>query len=566
LVPEEHFDAVVIGSGFGGSVMAYRLAEAGRHVLVLERGKRYPPGSFARSPRDMRANFWDPSAGRQGLFQLWDFGGIESLVSAGLGGGSLIYANVLIRKDERWFVRDLPGGCYEDWPVSRAQLEPHYDQVEAMLAPQQYPLDQQPYASTLKTRALQEAAGRAGLEWYLPDLAVSFANRGGPAVIGEPIVDAAGHTTDNLHGRTRYTCRLCGECDVGCNYGSKNTLDYNYLTQAAKRGAQIQDRCEVRRFAPHPEGGYAVSYVRHAVEAEGGPTETRHLPVTTVKAEHLVLAAGTFGSTFLLLKNRRSFPALSTKLGHGFSSNGDLLGFIRNAHQDVDGRRQPRPLVPSHGTVITSTVRAPDRQDGGDGPGFYIQDGGYPGFVDWLTETADVSAGVVRALRFIERRVKARITRSPQTDLDSELENLIGDAARSSGMLPLLGMGRDTPNGTMSLRRGRYLALDWTTKASTEYFTRVTNAMNSIASELGGEFQINPLWYLRRKVITVHPLGGCAMGNSAAEGVTDSYGRVFGYPGFVIADGSVMPGPVGPNPSLTIAALADRFAGRLIDQ
>ncbi|HEY1635336.1 MAG TPA: NAD(P)-binding protein, partial [Acidimicrobiales bacterium] len=232
MTPEEHFDAVVIGSGFGGSVMAYRLAAAGRHVLVLERGKRYPPGSFARSPREMRANFWDPSEGRQGLFQLWDFGGIESLVSAGLGGGSLIYANVLIRKDERWFVRDLPGGGYEDWPVTRAELEPHYDKVEAMLAPQRYPLDEQPYAGTLKTRALREAAGRAGLEWYLPDLAVTFANRTGPPVTGEPIVDEAGDTTDNLHGRTRYTCRLCGECDVGCNYGSKNTLDYNYLTQA----------------------------------------------------------------------------------------------------------------------------------------------------------------------------------------------------------------------------------------------------------------------------------------------------------------------------------------------
>jgi cholesterol oxidase len=127
-------------------------------------------------------------------------------------------------------------------------------------------------------------------------------------------------------------------------------------------------------------------------------------------------------------------------------------------------------------------------------------------------------------------------------------------------------MGRDTPNGTMSLRRGRYLALDWTTEASDEYFRRVTTTMETIARELRAEFQINPLWYLRRKVITVHPLGGCAMGTSAADGVTDSYGRVFGHPGLVIADGSVMPGPVGPNPSLTIAALADRFAGRLIDE
>src|SRR5215469_12305522 len=98
---EAHFDAVVVGSGFGGSVMAYRLAEAGQRVCLLERGKRYPPGSFARSPREMRANFWDPSAGNHGLFQVWHFGQMNGVVSAGLGGGSLIYANVLLRKDER---------------------------------------------------------------------------------------------------------------------------------------------------------------------------------------------------------------------------------------------------------------------------------------------------------------------------------------------------------------------------------------------------------------------------------------------------------------------------------
>jgi cholesterol oxidase len=566
VAPEEHFDAIVVGSGFGGSVMAYRLAEAGRRVLVLERGKRYPPGSFARSPLEMRQNFWDPSDGGHGLFQLWDFGGIESLVSAGLGGGSLIYANVLIRKDERWFVRDRPGGGNEDWPVTRAELDPHYDEVERMLSPQRYPLGQQPFAGTLKTQALRDAAGRAGLEWYLPQLAVTFANRGGPPVTGEPIIDAAGGTTDNLHGRTRYTCRLCGECDIGCNYGSKNTLDFNYLTQADKHGADIRDHCEVRRFAPLPEGGYSVSYVRHAPEAEGRPTDTASVPLATARARYIVLAAGTFGSTYLLLRNRRSFPALSARLGHGFSGNGDLLGFVHDAHQTVDGERRPLPLVPSHGTVITSTVRVPDRRDGGDGPGYYIQDGGYPGFVDWLVEEADVPAGLVRTLRFVKRRLTARLTRGPQTDLDSELGNLIGDAARSAGALPLLGMGRDTPSGTMSLRRGRYLALDWTTQDSADYFSRVEGTMKTIAGELSAEFQINPLWYLRRKVISVHPLGGCAMGTSAADGVTDSYGRVFGHPGLVIADGSVMPGPVGPNPSLTIAALADRFASRLLGQ
>src|SRR5262249_22303698 len=136
----EHFDALVVGSGFGGSVTAYRLAEAGRRVCVLERGQAYPPGSFPRTPDAMRRNFWAPRTGLYGLFNIRVFRGLDALVCAGLGGGSLIYANVLLRKDERWFVReDLARGGYEYWPVTRADLDPHYDRVETMLKPQTYP-------------------------------------------------------------------------------------------------------------------------------------------------------------------------------------------------------------------------------------------------------------------------------------------------------------------------------------------------------------------------------------------------------------------------------------------
>src|SRR6185437_6603551 len=122
---DTHFDIVIVGSGFGGSVAAYRMAEAGRRVCVLERGRPYPPGSFARAPADMRRNFWNPTEGQYGLFDVWSFRGLNGLVSAGLGGGSLIYANVLLRKDERWFVTDLDDGTALPWPVTRADLDPH---------------------------------------------------------------------------------------------------------------------------------------------------------------------------------------------------------------------------------------------------------------------------------------------------------------------------------------------------------------------------------------------------------------------------------------------------------
>src|SRR5262252_118386 len=209
----EHFDAVIVGSGFGGSVMAYRLAEAGLRVCLL-----------------------DP----------WSFKGSGALVSAGLGGGSLIYANILIRKDPRWFVKEShDGGAYESWPITYDDLEGHYEQVERMMNAQQYPL---------KTLAMKEANEKLDSmpsfdrswthKWELLNLAVSFRRRNlarpdDDPVDNPPVVGAEVHEDrPNYHTVTmgrempRSTCRLCGECDLGYNYGSKNTLDYTYVSAA----------------------------------------------------------------------------------------------------------------------------------------------------------------------------------------------------------------------------------------------------------------------------------------------------------------------------------------------
>ena len=177
---EEHFDAIVVGSGFGGSVAAYRLAEAGRSVCLLERGKAYPPGSFPRSPYRMRENFWDPSARLHGLFNVWAFPGIAAVVASGLGGGSLIYANVLLRKDPSWFVHDaLADGVLERWPVTYSDLEAHYDRVERMLQPVRYPLAEQ----TPKTRAFRRpnARGSTGRCPRSPSRSRTRAGRPAPA-------------------------------------------------------------------------------------------------------------------------------------------------------------------------------------------------------------------------------------------------------------------------------------------------------------------------------------------------------------------------------------------------
>lgn len=554
-----HFDAIIVGSGFGGSVMSYRLAEAGLRVCLLERGKAYPPGSFPRSPYTLRESFWNPKAGIYGLYDFWSFHRIHALVASGLGGGSLIYANVLLRKDERWFVNEGENG-YERWPVTRADLEPHYDRVEGMLRPQPYPFEHAPYSTTSKTRAFREAAHKVGMKPFFPNLAVTFANEGDAPVPGEPIREAHG----NLHGRTRQTCRLCGECDLGCNYGSKNTLDYTYLSEAERLGAELRTGCEVKTFRPRAEGGYVVSYLEHPMQKELETEAQSH----TITADRLVLAAGSLGSTYLLLKNRSAFPRLSPALGTRFCGNGDFLTFALKTSREVDGKRVPRVIDPGYGPVITSAVRGDDTLDGGDGRGFYLQDAGFPQHLAWALQTLSVPRSLWQLVK--ERFIWDWFGKGADPRLNTQLPNLLRNTDLSAGVLPLLAMGRDVPDGTMKLRAGK-LDIDWNRHNSGLYLDRVREASRAMADALGGRFVHEPLRSLGRvvtdlnRLITVHPLGGCPMGQSEQDGVVDSYGEVFNYPGLYVADGSVMPGPVGANPSLTIAALADRFAERLIE-
>lgn len=540
----EHFDAVVVGSGFGGAVSAYRLAEAGLSVCLLERGKAYAPGSFPRTPYEMGHNFWQPEDGLYGLFDVRGFRRkLWCLLSSGLGGGSLIDANTLLRKDERWFVEEDAQGGYESWPVSRAELDPHYDRVERMLGAQRYPF------TTPKTRQMRHAAQQLGLDWQPLKLAVTFANDGCEPEIGAAIVGP-----ENLHGVPRFTCRLCGECNLGCNFGSKNSLDLNYLTRAWQCGAEIRTLCEVCEIEPR-ESGYAIRYVER-------DEENRTDSLVEIEADQLVLAAGTLGTTELLLRNRSRFPLLSPSLGRRFSGNGNLLTFVFNARETTESEVRPRLLEPSRGPVITSAIRLPDSVDGGDGPGGYIEDAGYPLFLDWVLELTRPNA-LGRLAGFTGRRLWALLTGDTASALGRELAAAIGSGTHSATSLPLAAMGRDRANGVIRLRRGQ-LDIDYDRDESREIFDRLRATAADIACVWQSDFQPNTIKAFGR-AITVHPLGGCAMGRSPAEGVVDAHGEVFGYPGLFIADGSVLPGSVGANPALTIAALADRFADRIID-
>jgi cholesterol oxidase len=552
IAPEGHFDVVVVGSGFGGAVMTYRLAEAGMAVCVLERGKAYPPGSFPRSPWEMGRNFWDPKEGLHGLFDVWSFRGLGGIVASGLGGGSLLWSNVVLRKDRATFVRE-PG---EYWPVTYDDLVPHYERHERMLEATPYPYDRAPYDRTYKTKAMEYAAGRLGLEWFLPPLAVAFDPGDGRPVPGEPI-----RGEENLHGRTRLTCLLCGECNIGCNFGAKNTLDYNYLSLAKLRhGAEIRTRCEVKRFAPRPGGGYTVEYVDYA---EAPVDEPRTVPLTphVVTTDRLVLAAGSFGTTYLLLKNRAAFPDVSARLGTQFCGNGDLLTLALKARKNGESR----VVDPGYGPVITSTIRVKDAAEGGTGRGYYVQDGGHPQTVNWIVEASHQANVIRKGVRLGLRLARLWLRLDRRSDIGREIAGFFSPADLSSSSMPLFSMGRDMPDGTMTLTDDGYLDVDWNKESSTPFFDDLRETARRVSDTLGAKFMDNPPWHLSR-VVTVHPLGGCPMGEDERRGVVDSYGRVFGHPGLVIADGSILPGPVGPNPSTTIAALAHRAAERLIEE
>ena len=586
----ELFDAVIVGSGFGGSVMAYRLAEAGLRVCLLERGKAYPPNSFPRAPYDLGKNFWDPSEGFYGMFDVWSFKRSGALVSSGLGGGSLIYANIHLRKDPKWFKEDRPDGGYDLWPITYDDLEPHYERVEKMMNVQKYPFSHPPYDETPKTIALREAERNMQLDdasthrWVPLNLAVSFRTRKvgnpdeddpqNPPIIGAPIHEDYPnyHSVALNRDMPRSTCRLCGECDIGCNYGAKNTLDYTYITAAIHQRpypAKVETLCEVKAIAPLAAQGYKVEYVRHNPAAIDPATGKCPPPERfTVTCKRLILAAGTFGSPYLLMKNTGAFSRLNPRtLGSRFSVNGDLLSFIANSMERRNGKMAPRRLDPSFGPVITSAIRIGDTLDG-DGPqgrGFYTEDGGNPYLLSWFSEIQGFPNFLRRSLKFLKMAAKYRLGFNNDANLSAEIADLIGPASTSMSTFPVLTMGRDFANGRLFLK-GDLLECDWSQQKSQAYFDRVRRVGRAIARALNAEYRDNPSYTYLHQVLTAHPIGGCPMGQTRDDGVVNSYGETFDYPGLYVVDGSVLPGPVGPNPSLTIAAISDRAADHIIEQ
>jgi len=505
------FDVVVVGSGFGGSVAACRLAEAGQRVLVLERGRRWDEASYPSvTNRDW---IYDADAPEllNGWLDLRWFDDMAVAQGAGVGGGSLIYANVSVPP---------PPSTFETgWPtaITHAALAPYVERVGKMLEVATIPERQRTKRWEFVRRGA-EALGQRDRFDSLP-LAVHFddAYEAKP-----PKRDADAKLYVNPFGAKQRSCIHLGDCDMGCRVRAKNTLDLNYLARATARGAEIRPLHLVRRI--EPDGA--------AWRVRFDEISARRLRAGAVTAERVVLAAGSLGSTELLL--RSALPGVSPRLGHGWSPNGDFL-------TPALSRDEADPTV---GPTITARI---DHTDGKVyGQQIFIQDGGLPNLL-----RASVSSWQTRLPRSWRERAQ------PFVDWARRDEPL-------THVMPWFAQGIDASDGRLRLRRGFFglgslrLSLDWDISRSKPTIDAIVRAHEELARATGGTPIVTPSWTLLRDLITPHPLGGCNMADDPSRGVVDHAGRVFGQPGLYVADGAIIPRAIGRNPSRTIAAVAER--------
>jgi len=537
------YDYIVIGSGFGGSVMTCRLAEKGYKVCLLERGREWKMHEFPRRPDEVRRNmFWNPRDQKFGLAEIRDNpeSDVMTISASGLGGGSLLYANVLLKMPERFF---------KGWPqgVNRESLEPHYETVLSMMEAQPYPFETNPYYhNTPKTALLKKLAEEMNApQFSLPPLAVRFEGQ------------FPGHQTRNKHGALQSRCNKCGDCDIGCNIHAKNTLDLNYIYRARHlskplQPADVRTHAQVTRIE-YRDDHYVVTYVIPEF-----PLQENHFT-----AKNVVLSAGSIGSTSLLLKMKKHgyLPRLNSWLGKKWSGNGDFISWIFNTEPTVDG---------TNGPVITGSIEYVFKDTADGSPqGMYIQEAGYPlGYAWFLSGRIPQFESLLGTARLAVKQIKKYLFKMLRWDghdpvnAGFDFSRIIDRAEFTKRCLILLGMGRDKSDGEIILRDDDEAVIRWKMEGSQEHFDRLRNEMKRIAEKVDGFYMENPLTHLN-KIITVHPLGGCPMGDSAENGLVNQWGEVFGYPGLYVVDGSIIPSATGPNPSLTIAALAERIAARI---
>ena len=488
----DNYDVIVIGSGFGGAVTACRLAAQGFKVLVLERGRRWTKDEYPRRLLDFKTLFWRQSnpVKYHGWFDVRWYRNMFVAQGCGVGGGSLVYANVCINARREVFETGWPA------EITYASLLPFYCRVEAMLAPQSVPANQ--VSSRYRLVELAARARKEPARFTPVPLAVRFDPRRSS---NKPPTDSV--SQPNLFGKNQGTCNHCGACIIGCPVDARNTLDLNYLAVAEKCGADIRPLHLVQRIE-QTKGCYNVHFNKIDVGTQAFKAGHAVAPV-------VVLAAGSLGSTELLLRCRDEYKTLtniSRYLGYDWGPNGDFLTIAYY---------RKRRINPSNGPTITCAIDYLDNSPFGEQ--LFVEDGGWP-------------------------------------------RELFGNWPRH---MLWFGQSMDAADAQLFLRRSwlhpRKMVLDvyWKPRRSKAVFDAFVRAHRQLSKVTGG-CPWPSSWSLFGLSITPHPLGGCNMGTTPGNGVVDHTGQVFGYPGLYVADGSIIPKAIGRNPSKTIAALAERIA------
>ncbi len=542
----DHYDVVVIGSGYGGGIAASRLARAGRSVCLLERGRELHPGEYPehvlQATEQCQFNTPDGHLGsRLGMFEFHVNPNQQVLVGCGLGGTSLINANVALKAvpavwaDPRW-----PQAIRDD---QETRLAVGYQRAQAMLQPNPYPAG----APTLAKLAALEKSAQAlgdGARFYRPPINVHF----------QDAVNAA--------GVEQKACTLCGDCVAGCNHWAKNTTLMNYIPDAWRHGAEIYTCCPVR-WLERRSGADGQPFWAVHFQVEGSGRDRFDAPELFVTADVVIVSAGTLGSTEILLRSRERGLSTSSQLGQRFTGNGDVLGFAYNTTDPIHGigfGDHPPGELANVGPCITGIIDRRDVEPASDG--FVVEEGSIPGAMAALLPEAfalaahklgvSSSHGLVDRLRHDARAVESLVRGPYHGAVDHSQTYLV--------------MCHDHDGGVLGLADDR-IRVDWPGVGKEKIFQQVNDYLQASTVPLDGSWLRDPIWTepLNDALISVHPLGGCVMAENATGGVVNHKGQVFSgdggdavHEGLYVSDGAVIPVSLGVNPLLTISAVAER--------
>ncbi len=519
-----HFSVVVIGSGYGGAICAARLSQKmrdGHRIAILERGKEWVPGSFPDNMNGAFGSTRQQMMGAQrgqiinplGLFNIQFNDEVNILAGSGLGGTSLINANVALRPHPETFQQSR-------WPTALRDIEtlsPYYDMAARQLSLSRSPMDSVP--KLRRRRMTAESLTSNPDAFDRSPVAVMYDHR---------YLDEQMRNPQRMIQRP---CTMCGDCIMGCNVGAKNTLAYNYLPVARWNGTEMYTQVQVDRIVR--KGGYYRLHLTYISDAEG--KITRH-PVE-INSRVVILACGSPGSTEVLLDSRNDQFCFSPSLGCNWTANGNALGFVADMGDctNIGGKGTcidscDEPV----GATVQSTLNFYDR------PGLENK---------FIVQDAAIPRGVRQLFSLLLR--------------DQQLEH----------SMVMLAIGHDEANGQVAWKDGRY-QINWPGLTDSRYRNMIFNEFEQIAWVEGGRYK--RLKAFGKQLVTVHPLGGCNMSDDPQCGVVNHLGQVFdgrcgGYldpatgtaavhPGLYVADGSVMPTALGANPYLTICAVAERTA------